>query len=127
MQSIFRKIVLAAAFGVAAALAANSALAASRVNVPFSFNVAGTTLPAGSYRVIHDPTSSFVTLQSLQSTQSFTWLLGPGPSESSQKVALRFDDRNGTKVLQAVQFGSKITSRLDKTRTRDRERDFRGQ
>ena len=81
MRSIFRKIVLASAFGVAIALAANSAMAATRVNVPFNFKVAGTTLPAGSYHVSHDSTGSFVTLRSLESSKSFTWLLTPGASE----------------------------------------------
>ena len=105
MRSIFRKVILATAFGAAVALAGNSAMAATRVDVPFNFKVAGATLPAGSYHLIHDSTSAFVTLRSLESTQSYTWLLTPGPSESSKKIALTFDDRNGTHVLQSIQYG----------------------
>jgi hypothetical protein len=127
MRSIFRKIVLASAFGAAIALAGNSAMAATRIDVPFNFKVAGSTFPAGSYHVSHDSTSSFVTLQSLESSRSYTWILTPGPSEQSKKVSLKFDDRNGTKVLQSIQFGSLTTPRLDKSKTIDLERDSMGQ
>jgi len=127
MRSIFRKVILATAFGAAVALAGNSAMAATRVDVPFNFKVAGATLPAGSYHLIHDSTSAFVTLRSLESTQSYTWLLTPGPSESSKKIALTFDDRNGTHVLQSIQYGSLVTPRLDKGKSIDMERDSRGQ
>ena len=127
MRSILRKVILASAFGAAVALAGNSAMAATRVNVPFSFNVAGQTLPAGAYNLVHEPTSAFVTLASLDSNSSYTWLLTPGPSEDSKKIALKFDDRNGTHVLQSVQYGSKITPRLDKTKSIDMERETRCQ
>ena len=82
MRSVLRKVILASAFGAAVALAGNSAMAATRVDVPFSFKVAGQTLPAGSYNLIRESSSAFVTLRSLDSTESFTWLLTPGPSES---------------------------------------------
>ena len=127
MRSILRKVILASAFGAAVALAGNSAMAATRVNVPFQFNVAGKTLPAGGYNIVRDATSAFVTLRSIESDDSYTWLLTPGPAETSTKVALKFDDRNGTHVLQSVQYGSKITPRLDKTRSIDIERESRGQ
>ena len=126
MRSMFRRIILASAFGAAVALAGNSAMAATRIDVPFNFKVAGATLPAGSYHVSHDSTSSFVTLQSLESSQSYTWILTPGP-EQSKKIALKFDDHNGTKVLESIQFGSLTTPRLDKSKTIDMERDSRGQ
>lgn len=125
MRSILRKVILASAFGAAVALAGNSTMAATRVNVPFEFSVAGKTLPAGGYNIVHD--SSFVTLRSIESDDSFTWLLAPGPEETSTKIALKFADRNGTHVLQAVQYGSKITPRLDKPRSIDIERESRGQ
>jgi len=126
MRSIFRKFVLASAFGAAVALAGNSAMAATRIDVPFNFKVAKATFPAGSYHVSHDSTSSFVTLQSLESSRSYTWILTPGPSES-KKISLKFDDRNGTKILQSIQFGSLTTPNLDKSKTIDLERDSRGQ
>jgi hypothetical protein len=127
MRSIFGKIVLAAAFSVAAALAANSAQAATRVNVPFNFKVAGATLPAGSYHIVHDSTSAFVTLRGVESNESYTWLLSPGPSERSTKIALRFTDHNGTKVLESIQYGSLTTPHLDKGKSIDLERESRGQ
>ena len=86
MQSIFRKVILASAFGIAATLAANTAIAATIVDVPFNFTVAGKTLPAGTYHVIHDSTGSFVTLESQNSSQSYTWLLRPGqPKPNDEK------------------------------------------
>jgi hypothetical protein len=127
MQSILRKVILASAFGAAVALAGNCAMAATRVNVPFNFSVAGKTLPAGGYHIVHDPTSAFVTLRGIDSDDSYTWLLTPGPAEQSQKISLKFDARNGTHVLEFVQYGSKITPRIDKGRSIDLERYSRGQ
>ena len=126
MRSILRKVILASAFGAAVALAGNSAMAATRVNVPFNFTVAGKTLPAGGYHLVHDPSSAFVTLRSLESNDSYTWLLTPGPSEYDKKIALKFDDLNGTHVLQSVQYGSMVTPRLD-NKSIDIERESRGQ
>ena len=126
MRSILRKAILASAFGAAVALAGNSAMAATRVNVPFNFSVAGKTLPAGGYHLVHDPSSAFVTLRSLESNDSYTWLLTPGPSEYDKKIALKFDDLNGTHVLQSVQYGSMVTPRLD-NKSIDIERESRGQ
>jgi hypothetical protein len=126
MRSILRKAILASVFGAAVALAGNSAMAATRVNVPFNFTVAGKTLPAGGYHLVHDPSSAFVTLRSLESNDSYTWLLTPGPSEYDKKIALKFDDLNGTHVLQSVQYGSTVTPRLD-NKSIDIERESRGQ
>ena len=127
MRLIIRKVILASAFGAAVALAGNSAMAATRVNVPFNFSVAGKTLPAGGYHIVHDPSSAFVTLSSIESNESYTWLLTPGPSEYDKKIALKFDDLNGTHVLQSVQYGSMVTPRLDKSRSIEIERESRGQ
>jgi hypothetical protein len=127
MRFILRKVILASAFGAALALAGNCAMAATRVNVPFNFSVAGKTLPAGGYNLVHEANSGFVTLQSIESNDSYTWLLTPGPAENDQKVALRFDDSEGKHVLESVQYGSKITPRIDKKKSIEMERDSRGQ
>jgi hypothetical protein len=127
MRFILRKVILASAFGAAIALAGNCAMAATRVNVPFNFSVAGKTLPAGGYNLVHEANSGFVTLQSIESNDSYTWLLTPGPAENDQKVALRFDDSEGKHVLESVQYGSKITPRIDKKKSIEMERDSRGQ
>lgn len=127
MRSILHKAILASTVGVALALASNCAMAATRVNVPFDFSVAGKTLPAGSYHLIQEANSNFVTLSSLDANHSYTWLLTPGPSEYDKKIALKFDDRNGTHVLRSVQYGSKITPRIDQQRSIDMERQSGGQ
>lgn len=127
MQSMFRKIVMAAAVAAFATLAATTANAENKVNVPFSFKVDGKTLPAGTYHVSHDSTGAFVTLRDADSTKSFTWLLTPGlPDGTSKKIALRFDDRDGGHVLQAIQYESLITPRIDKAR-KNADRDPNGQ
>ncbi len=127
MQSMLRKLVLAAAVPAVVALAANTANAENKVNVPFSFQVAGKTLPAGSYNVSHDSTNAFVTLRDANSTKSFTWLLTPGlPEGATKKIALRFDDSNGGHVLQAIQYESLITPRIDKAH-KNADRDPNGQ
>jgi hypothetical protein len=114
MRSILQNVILASAIG-SMALATSSAMAASTVRVPFSFTAAGKTLPAGSYLVKHDTTGNFVTLESVDAQQSFTWLLSPGqPAPTDKRVALKFDDRGNTHVLQSIQFGSRVTPRLDK-------------
>jgi hypothetical protein len=128
MQSMFGKVIMAAAVGVFATLAASTANAENKVNVPFSFQVAGKTLPAGNYNVTHDSTGSFVTLRNVNATQSFTWLLTPGlPDGSAKKIALRFDDRDGSHVLQSIQFDSLITPRIDKSAKTAVDRDPNGQ
>jgi hypothetical protein len=122
MQSIFKKVLLASAIAATAALATNSAMASTTVNVPFSFKVAGKILPAGNYRVEHDSTGSFVTLASLKSSQSFTWILSPGHAEpAGHKVALKFEDRDRTHVLESIQFGSMVTPNLDKAKSNDHD------
>ena len=61
-------------------------MAATRVNVPFNFSVAGKTFPAGGYNLVHDSTSPFVTLRSIESIDSYTWLLTPGPPRTTRRL-----------------------------------------
>jgi len=118
MRSILQNVILASAIA-STTLTANSAMAASTVNVPFNFTAAGKALPAGKYLVKHDSTGSFVTLESVDASQSFTWLLCPGEAQpTDRKVVLRFDDAANTHVLQSVQFGPMITQRLDKAESK---------
>lgn len=63
MRSILRKAILASVFGAAVALAGNSAMAATRVNVPFNFTVAGKRFPlvaTTSFTIPAAPSSLFV-------------------------------------------------------------------
>jgi hypothetical protein len=129
MRSILQNVFLASAIA-STALATNAAMAATRLDVPFTFTAAGKTLPAGSYTVKRDSSGGFVTLESADASQSFTWLLTPGkPKPTDEKIVLRFDDGTSTRVLQSIQFGSMITPRLDKGKNERMisERDSRGQ
>lgn len=115
MRSKIPSLLLAPALMAAAALATHPALAESRLDVPFSFTVAGQNCPAGSYVVDRNPVGGLVTLRSLDAPRSFAWALGPGdPAPTDTRVVLRFDDFGQSRALQSVQFGGLITSRLDR-------------
>jgi hypothetical protein len=116
MGSIFRNFVLAPAVIAAAALATNTAMAETTVKVPFSFTVAGKNCPAGLYSIQWESThGNLVTLKSKEVPQSFTWVVGPGdPTPGDTAVVLRFDELGEMHALRSVQYGSQITSRLDK-------------
>jgi len=123
MKFILSKFVLAPAVLAAAALTATSAMAAeSTIKVPFNFTADGKVCPAGVYVVQKD--ANFVTLVHKGYGESFTWVVGPGSAEPTDtKVALNFDTLGKTHVLQSIQFGPVITSRLDKQTLRDAERE----
>ncbi len=124
MKSIFSKFILAPAVLAAAVLATSSATAETTVKVPFKFTAAGQVCPAGYYTLIHDDTSNFVTLTRKGTSQNFTYILGPGDADpTANKISLKFDELNGTHVLQSIQYGSQVTSRLDKKALRDMERE----
>lgn len=114
MNSILHKI-LAPAVLAAAALITTSAMAETTVKVPFNFTAAGQVCPAGLYTIQHEDGSAFVTLMRKGTSQVFTWTVGPGaPGPTDNKVALKFDEIGKDRVLQSVQYGALITSRLDK-------------
>ena len=116
MRFILHRIILASAAMVAVALATNVARAETTVKVPFSFIVAGKVFPAGLYAIERDEKGhGFVTLAAKGSPQSISCLLVPGaPEPTERKVALNFDLIGQTHVLQSIQYGAQITSRLDK-------------
>jgi len=115
MRSLFSKYLLASTVMLAGTLAAAPAMAEALVDVPFSFTVNGKVCPAGRYQVGQDITRNLVTLQTLSGSRSFAWVAGPGdPSPSDSRVILRFDERSGDAQLRSVQYGSKITRRLDR-------------
>jgi hypothetical protein len=123
MKFSFSKFVLAPAVLAAAALAANSAMAAeTTIKVPFNFTAAGKVCPAGVYTVNRD--ADYITLTRKGYTESFTWVVGPGsPALTDTKVALKFDEIGKTHVLQSIQYGPVITARLDKKVLQDAERE----
>jgi hypothetical protein len=72
--------------------------------------------------VSHDETGNFVTLSSKGTSQTFTYILGPGDADpAATAVALKFDNLGGAHVLQSIQYGSLVTSRLDKKALREME------
>lgn len=125
MKSIF-KFVLAPAVLAAVALAAHSATAETTVKIPFNFTASGKICPAGFYTVQKDSLGNFVTLMRKGSSDIFTYVVGPGaPDLADTKVALKFDRMGNDHVLQSIQYGSVVTSRLDKKSLRDAERESR--
>ena len=114
MRSIFSKSILVAAIIAAAALVPTSAIAEATLKVPFSFTAAGKTLPAGLYSVHEDLRGSFVTLTSKESMKSYMWVLGPAEPNPKGEISLKFDHIGDNYALRSIQYGSKITSRLDK-------------
>jgi hypothetical protein len=108
-------MILASAVLVAGTLAAAPAMAEVLVDVPFNFTVNGKMCPAGRYQVEHDAASNIVTLRSRTWSRTFAWIAGPGePSPYDARVILRFDESGDAHELQSVQYGSSITSRLDR-------------
>jgi hypothetical protein len=116
MQSILHLVAIAPAVIMAATLAANPAVAeTTTIKVPFSFEVAGKAFPAGDYSIRRDDKDNFVTLAPKGSSQSFSSILGAGAANPwDYKIALKFDLVGQTHFLQSIQYGTMITSQLDK-------------
>jgi hypothetical protein len=124
MKSNFSKFILAPVALAAVALATSLATAETTVRVPFKFTAGGQVCPAGYYTVQHDDSSHFVTLTSKDTLKTFTWVVGPGaPQPTERKIALKFDQLGGTHVLQSIQYGSLVTSQLDKKTLHQMEQD----
>jgi|SRR5579863_1001084 hypothetical protein len=124
MKSILSKFILAPAVLAAAVLATSTATAETTVKVPFKFTAAGQVCPAGYYTLTHDDTGNFVTLSRKGTSQNFTYIVAPGdPAPTDNKISLKFDELNGTHVLQSIQYGSQVTGRLDKKALREMERE----
>lgn len=114
MRFKFPTLILAPAVLAAAALAINPAMAETKtLKIPFSFTVEGKSLPAGLYTVQRDHPGSFVKLQSMDLSQSFTWLASPSATKTD-RVILHFEEQGQTHVLQSVQYGALETPRLTK-------------
>ena len=106
---------LASAVMAAAALTTLPAVAetSTTLNVPFSFTVDGQSLPAGDYAVKRDDRGNFVRLQGKDASQSFVWTAASAGTKTD-RVILKFDGRGTTHVLESVQCGPLVTSRLDR-------------
>jgi hypothetical protein len=119
MRFVSGKLFLATAVLAAAAFAAQTAKAETRVNVPFGFIAAGQAMPAGTYAVQKDSFGNVVTLRNVRTSQSFNWLIGAGGADyDHSKVTLSFDNAGETHALRTIQYGDVITSRLDRNLVR---------
>jgi hypothetical protein len=112
MRSTMLKLFLVQAIAAAAALASHPAQAET-VKVPFAFSALGHEFPAGTYTVDANINTNVVKLRLENGNKSVISILGPGdPDPGDQRVMLRFTNTAGTKVLDSIQWGGKITSRL---------------
>jgi len=115
MRFNLRSILMTSAVLAAAALATNSAMAETTVNVPFSFVAAGKVCPAGRYTVERDLAHNFVTLVGRSAPVGFRWLLNPGDdARKSSEVTLRFDGNGQDYTLDTILYGKQSTPHLDK-------------
>ena len=108
------KSILAAVVITTAALSAHNAKAETTLNVPFSFTVSGQVLPAGVYTLQQDTFHNMVVLRDKAATRSFTYTLRPGDAAPNEvHVALKFESKGDSHILRGIQYGSRMTSRLD--------------
>jgi hypothetical protein len=100
-----------------AVLCASSAFAAdhAKVTIAFNFETRGVSYPAGTYVATLDMNQSLLTLRNVQEPEeSVQWLVSPADDKTIPvPLIMKFDDFEGTHLLRTVQFGPRITSRLD--------------
>jgi hypothetical protein len=108
------KSILAAIVITAGALGTHAAKAATTLKVPFSFTVAGQSMPAGVYTISQGTDRNIVMLKSMDASKAFSAVLVPGdPSPNDTRVALKFDQSGNGHILKSIQYGGRSTSRLD--------------
>jgi len=98
MKTIMRNFGVVAV--VLAAIAVNAQQRA-RVTVPFAFNAAGNTLPAGEYRVSFDEGNKLVTLSG-EGTNAVVLLSMSGNELNDPRTFLRFEHVGDQFLLQQV-------------------------
>jgi hypothetical protein len=108
------KSILTAIVITAGGLATHTAMAETTLKVPFSFTVAGQSMPAGVYSVSKDSLHNVVTLKSMDESKTFSAVLVPGdPSPNDRHVALKFDQSGNGHTLKYIQYGPETTSSLE--------------
>jgi hypothetical protein len=114
MRFMISKSILAAIVITAGAATTHTAKAETTLKVPFSFTVAGQSMPAGLYTVEQDTFHNVVTLKSKDAAKSFSAVLVPGdPAPNDIHVALKFEAAGGTHTLKTIQYGARVSNRLD--------------
>src|SRR5579864_4704823 len=114
MRFMAFKSILAAVVVTTATLGAQAAKAETALNVPFSFTVAGQTMPAGVYTIKQDLSHNTVILMNRNASKSFAYALRQGdPASNEAHVSLKFETEGDTHILRWIQVGSKLTSRME--------------
>ena len=109
------KSILAAVILTSTTLITHAAKAETVLQVPFSFTVAGQSMPAGLYAISQDTYHNMVTLRAKDATKSFSAILAPGdPAPNDVHIALTFAHSGSAHTLKTIQYGSRLTPRLDK-------------
>ena len=113
MRYSISSLTLATALLAALAFTSKPAMAAATLHVPFNFVAGGRACPAGDYMVRAASTGNTVSLQG--PSGKLLWLIGPGSANpADQRIVLSFDKDHQNYLLRTVQYGSRITNRLDK-------------
>ena len=113
MRFSMSSLTLASALLAAVAFTSKPAMAAATLHVPFDFVASGQICPAGDYMVRAASLGNTVSLQ-CPSGKLF-WLIGPGSANpGDQRIVLTFDKDHQNYLLRTVQYGSRVTNRLDK-------------
>jgi len=113
MRPMIRIFVLAAVF---ASTSAAFAFDRAAVNVPFSFETHGETLPAGTYEVEFDWIHHTLKLSSKTDTKiSYIWIAAPAQlSPDKSTLSLKFDGRtDGNHLLRSIRLATWTTPVLD--------------
>ncbi|HWU37607.1 MAG TPA: hypothetical protein VN203_08115, partial [Candidatus Acidoferrum sp.] len=77
-------------------------------------------MPAGLYAVSQDNYHNLVTLKAKDAPKSFSAVLVPGdPIPNEIHVALKFAESGTSHTLETIQYGSRVTPRLDKLNERE--------
>jgi hypothetical protein len=114
------KSILAAVILTSTTLITHAAKAETILKVPFSFTVAGQSMPAGLYAVSEDTYHNQVTLRAKDATKSFSAILVPGdPNPNEIHIALKFAESGSSHTLETIQYGPRVTPRLDKVNEHD--------
>lgn len=107
MERFIRSVV-----GLALMVAAGSGFAQSmrvvKATVPFQFEAAGKTLPAGDYKVHYDVTTSAVTLTSSVTRPATTLTTREGDPTSEARSYLRFERYGESWTLTQASFGGMV-------------------
>ena len=120
MRLMVSKSILAAVVLTSASLITHAAKAETILKVPFSFTVAGQSMPAGLYAVSEDNYHNMVTLKAKDASKSFSAVLVPGdPNPNEIHVALTFQESGNSHTLKTIQYGPRVTTRLDKINERE--------